>query len=71
MLAPLYTRIANGELRGGSIGAVNDVRGELHGVSIGIFNYARALHGFQLGLLNLAGNNHGLARLLPVLNVHH
>jgi hypothetical protein len=70
MLAPLYNRIANGQLTGGSIGAVNDVRGELHGVSIGIFNYARSLHGVQLGLLNLAGNNHGLARLLPLLNVH-
>lgn len=70
MVAPLYTRIANGYLTGGSIGAVNDVRGELHGVSIGIFNYARSLHGVQLGLLNLAGNNHGLARLLPLLNLH-
>jgi hypothetical protein len=70
MIAPVYVRIADGQLTGGSIGAVNDVRGELHGISIGIFNYARSLHGLQLGLLNLAGNNHGLTRLLPIVNFH-
>jgi hypothetical protein len=70
VIAPLYIRIANGQFTGGSIGAVNDIRGELHGVTIGIFNYARSLHGVQLGLLNIAGNNHGLARILPLLNFH-
>jgi hypothetical protein len=70
MLAGLYSRIENGQLTGGSVAAVNDVRGQLHGVSIGIFNYARELHGLQFGLLNLAGNNHGLARLLPIANAH-
>lgn len=70
MIAPLYVRIANGQFTGGSISAVNDVRGELHGITIGIFNYARSLHGVQLGLLNMAGNNHGLARILPLLNFH-
>jgi len=24
----------------------------------------------QLGLLNYAGNNHGLARWLPIINLH-
>ena len=40
------------------------------GLSIGGFNCAEELHGLQLGILNYAGNNPRWARWLPVVNVH-
>lgn len=38
--------------------------------AVGLVNNAHALHGVQLGLVNIARNNRGLARVLPVVNVH-
>ena len=40
------------------------------GLSIGGFNCAEELHGVQLGILNYAGNNPRWARWLPFVNVH-
>ncbi len=40
------------------------------GLTIAIFNYAKALHGVQLGVLNFAGNNSSWTRWLPVANAH-
>ena len=41
-----------------------------HVLTIGVFNYAQELHGIQIGLLNFAGNNRGAARWLPIVNAH-
>ena len=71
VLAPAYFRIeSDGRLTGVSASAFNYIKGEQHGLSIGIFNYARRLFGVQLGLLNYAKNNPVPFRLLPLLNVH-
>lgn len=40
------------------------------GLMIAIVNRTRELHGVQLGLLNFAGNNGGWRRLLPIANAH-
>ncbi len=40
------------------------------GLSIGVLNCTEELHGLQLGLLNYAGNNPSWARWLPLLNLH-
>ena len=37
--------------------------------AIGLVNYASELHGVQIGLLNWAGNNETL-KLFPILNAH-
>ncbi len=70
-IAPAYFRITDsGELTGFSISAFNHIKGEQHGLAIGIFNDARELHGVQIGVLNYAGNNGGGLKMLPVVNVH-
>jgi hypothetical protein len=70
VLASGYTKVIDGSLRGATVSAVNDVRGIQHGLTIGVFNYARKLQGVQLGVLNWANNNPWPFRLLPLLNVH-
>lgn len=65
-----YTRTEDGPLRGAVVSAYNDIRGPQHGLSIGLYNYTRALHGVQLGLINVARNNPDWARVLPVLNLN-
>jgi hypothetical protein len=69
-LAPAYFRIlSHGTMHGVSLSTVNDIRGAQHGLAIGVVNIARELHGVQLGLLNWAGNKRGAGRLLPIVNV--
>jgi hypothetical protein len=48
----------------------NYVRGTFVGLQIGLVNDTRVLKGIQLGLVNIARNNHGIARVLPILNAH-
>jgi len=67
-VAVAWTKI--GDLTGTSIAGMNYVYGEQRGLTIGIFNYARALHGVQIGLLNYAGNNEGIFKLTPVVNLN-
>lgn len=62
-------RVELEELTGFSAAAWNDL-GVQRGLVIGIYNRARELHGVQIGLLNYAGNNRGIARLLPLVNAH-
>jgi hypothetical protein len=57
-----------GRFDGGSIATVNDVRGAQHGLTLGLFNYARELHGAQVGLINISDND-GARRILPLLSV--
>ena len=58
------------EVRGLLIAPYCRVRGVHEGVAIGLVNIAHELHGVQLGLFNYAGNNSGWRRLLPVVNFH-
>lgn len=58
------------ELRGMAVAGYNRVRDEQRGLTIGVFNRARALHGVQIGLLNYAGNNPPGLRWLPIINLH-
>ncbi len=69
-IAPAYFRIEEGTLKGVSISAFNHIRGNQHGLTIGIYNYARKLSGIQIGLLNYAANNPRGLRLLPLANAN-
>jgi hypothetical protein len=71
VLAPgLFNVEPEGRFGGISISAFNRIRGEQHGLAIGLVNYARELHGLQLGLVNIAANNPGWTRVLPLANAH-
>jgi hypothetical protein len=69
VVAPAYVRVEDGRLSGASLSAFNHIKGDQHGLTIGIINYARRLDGVQIGVLNYAGNNRR-AKLLPIANVH-
>jgi len=71
VLAPAYFRIApRGRFTGVAASAYNHVGGEQHGLTIGLLNVAEALHGVQIGVFNYARNNPAPWKLLPILNVH-
>ena len=70
VIAPGYMRIEDeGRLRGVSVSAFNDIRGEQRGLTIGLLNIAAELHGVQLGLINIARNKESFP-LLPLVNYH-
>lgn len=68
VVAGVGTHVGNG-LTGLSVAGYVSSK-ESRGLSIALFNDARALHGVQIGLLNRAGNNPRWARWVPVLNVN-
>ncbi|MGH7617509.1 MAG: LA_2272 family surface repeat-containing protein [Gemmatimonadaceae bacterium] len=69
VLAGAYFKIeTNGRFDGGALAAVNNIKGSQHGLTIGLFNYARDLHGAQVGLINISDND-GNRRVLPILSV--
>jgi len=43
---------------------------QVNGLSISLINIARELHGVQIGILNFAGNNRKGLKLLPFINMH-
>lgn len=57
-----------GRFDGASVSAVNNIGGQQHGLTLGLFNYARELHGAQIGLINISDNN-GSRRVLPLISV--
>lgn len=67
-VSPIRTR--TWDLTGMSVAGYNRIKGEQHGITIGLYNYARSLHGVQLGIINNARNNRGLFRVLPLVNIH-
>ncbi len=70
VVAPLWLEVTpEGHFTGFSVSAVNRIRGEPRGLVIGVVNYAEQLHGVQIGLLNWAGNN-STFKLLPLVNAH-
>ena len=57
VIAPVLFRIEReGSFVGGSLSAVNYVRGSQRGLTIGLVNYARSMHGAQLGVVNIIAN---------------
>lgn len=66
--AALYVK--TWELHGVSIAGYNRVRGAQVGLTVGIYNSARVLKGVQLGVINRAQNNHGILKILPLINAH-
>ena len=70
VLAPAYFQVeVGGTLRGVSVSAVNRIRGQQRGLTIGIVNIAEELHGLQLGLVNIARNKSSFS-VLPIANFH-
>ena len=69
VISGLYFKIEDaGRFDGGALSAVSYIKGAQHGLTIGLFNYARELHGAQVGILNISDND-GHRRVLPVLSV--
>lgn len=69
VLAGAYFRVdTGGRFDGGSLSSFNHIKGEQHGLTIGLLNYARELHGAQIGLINISENG-GRRRVLPVISV--
>jgi len=62
-------RMRTSAFDGLSVAGWNEVRGPQRGLTIGLFNYARELHGVQVGVLNYARNNPKGLRLLPIFNI--
>ena len=69
-LSALFHASGAWHLRGGAVAVYNRVRGEQHGITVGIYNRARSLHGLQLGVLNHVEDAHGIWRWMPVFNFH-
>jgi hypothetical protein len=57
------------DFEGFSLAAWNEHDSRARGLSIGLLNRTEELHGVQIGLLNYAGNN-ARFRWLPVINAH-
>ncbi len=69
VITPGYFKIEEGgRFDGGATGLFTNVKGAQHGLTIGLFNYARELHGAQIGLINVSEND-GARRVLPLLSV--
>ncbi len=58
------------KVRGGAIGLFNSYSKKQIGISVSVLNKTEELHGLQIGLLNYAGNNPKLLRWLPIINFH-
>jgi len=74
-LAPAWVKIGDknsdeGELRGVSVSAFNQIRGKNNGVTIGILNLSKGGKGIQIGLLNHNPDNPKGLRWLPFFNAN-
>jgi len=71
ILAPAYFKIEKGgRVRGITVSAFNHIKGDQHGLSLGVVNYAWEARGWQVGLLNYIRDNPSGLKLLPLLNHH-
>jgi hypothetical protein len=69
VVAGAYFKVEKrGRFDGGSLSSFNQIKGEQHGVTIGLLNYAHELRGAQIGLINISDNG-GKRRVLPILSV--
>lgn len=58
------------EAAGLTTGAYNHIKKRMTGLQIGLFNRTDELHGVQIGLINYAGNNPRGLQLMPGVNMH-
>jgi hypothetical protein len=73
ILAPVWFKVSDdrgnpGIMRGVSVSAFNQIKGEQNGLSIGLLNYAWSANGLQIGVLNYVADNPKGTRLLPLFN---
>ena len=69
IIAAIRTRV-HWDMTGVAIAGYNHIHGVQRGLTIGLYNRAEELHGIQIGLLNYAGNNKGIWRWMPIVNAH-
>jgi hypothetical protein len=62
--------VGAGKVKGGAIGLFNSYSKKQYGISVSALNKTEELHGLQIGLLNYAGNNPKFLRWLPIINFH-
>jgi len=68
-IALAHIRIENdGILTGVSAAAFPYIKGQLKGISFGIFNYAYEVSGVQIGILNYIADNPSGLKYLPIFN---
>ena len=58
------------EMNGLAVSILNNTLSVQRGLAISLFNRTRELHGVQIGLLNYAGNNLLPFLLMPLINLH-
>jgi hypothetical protein len=58
------------KVKGVSISLFNSFSKKHYGLSVSVLNKTEELHGMQIGLLNYAGNNPRILRWLPLINFH-
>jgi hypothetical protein len=60
----------NGRFQGIGVAGFSQIKGEHHGLTISVVNYARDLRGVQVGLINIAQSNPKATRVLPLFNAN-
>lgn len=58
-----------GNLKGVTVSAFNQIRGTQQGIAIGVVNYTNHIKGVQFGLINIVKENPKGLRILPILNI--
>lgn len=65
-----FVAVGAEKVRGISVATIWSYSKEQYGLSIACYNKTDNLHGLQIGLINYAGNNPRLLRWLPIINFH-
>lgn len=60
--------VQEGEMKGISVSAFNQIKGTQKGVAFGIVNYTRKIRGVQFGVINIVRENPRGLRVLPIFN---
>lgn len=83
MIAPAYFRVGDdngrngdeqsdpsldGMMKGFSVSAFNQIKGDQVGVTVGVVNYTKRIKGVQFGLINIVRENPRGLRVLPFFN---
>jgi hypothetical protein len=62
--------VGAGKINGCSLSFMHSYSKKINGFSVSVYNKTEELHGLQIGLLNYAGNNPKLFKWLPLINFH-
>jgi hypothetical protein len=58
------------DLNGVSLGAVNNCKGTVRGMQIGLYNRTKNLKGVQIGLINKITGKERILPFFPIINVN-